>query len=224
MKIVLLVVLLACAFGQSNALFDAVCKVLNLLNVLVPSYSGWSQCYAPTGNPSTIVNAFIADVSGDCQLPPTDYVNTAIATLTAENIPAHPLFSYLPTTTCGKCGRRARCCNIPGLSFTTQPWQSEVCGSSSACTVNYISATTRSQLAALPELQSFTFDSSNCNFNQYIQAYLSLAAGDTASYTFVQPLMTQLLGTSSPGTNCVDEAGQCKCCCAPYTYANGQCS
>jgi len=227
MKIVLLVVLLACAFGQSNALFDAVCGVLNLLNILIPSYSGWSQCYAPTGDPVTIANALIADVSGKgCKLPPTDYLNIAIAALTAEDITAHPLFSYLPTTACGKCGRRTRCCNILGLSFMTQPWQSEACGSSSVCTVDYISSTTRSQIAALPELASFTFETTqNCNFKQYTDAYVSLAAADTASYTFVQPLMTQLLGTSSPSINCVDDgAGHCKCCCAPYNYSNGQCS
>jgi len=225
MKIVLLVVLLACAFGQSNALFDAVCGVLNLLNILIPSYSGWSQCYAPTGDPVTLANAIIADVSGHgCKMPPSDYINEAMTALAAENIPEHPLFSYLPTTACGKCGRRARCCNILGLSFMTQPWQSEACGSSSVCTVNSITSTTMSELAALPELKSFTFDDSPCNFQQYITAYSTLAAADTASYTFVQPLMTQLLGTSSPSINCVSEAGQCKCCCAPYSYANGQCS
>jgi hypothetical protein len=227
MKIVFLVVLLVCAFGQSNALFDAVCGVLNLLNVLIPSsYSVWSQCYAPTGDPVPIANAIIADVSAKgCLLPPTEYINTGIAALTAEDITAHPLFSYLPTTACGKCGRRARCCKTLGLSFTTQPWQSESCGSSSVCTVNHISSTTTAQLAALPELASFTFDVNDpCNFHQYLDAYFSLAAADTVSYTFVQPLLTQLLGTSSPSVNCVNEGGQCKCCCAPYTYSNGQCS
>jgi hypothetical protein len=234
MKSIILVVVFACYMGSSKADFisdvfglvgGSASGVLGVTCGALDSYSSWSNCYMPS-DPATLITTFLTDVAGkDCKTPPQEYVNEAVAAITAENIPSYPLFNRIPTTgTCGSCARRAKCCKplLSATSFLTQSWKSEVCGSSAPCVVDEISDADK---VALQQIQpNVVFDGNRCNFNQYTDDLLSKVAADQA-YVIAGPAMTQLLGTASPRFSCVSVAGnKCKCCCTSYDQVHDVCT
>jgi len=184
-------------------------------------YSDWITCLWPHGDLRAMVRDFVQDArEKDCKMPPRKLVAIALQTLRGSNYVDHPLYKKIPQTQCGYCGRKSRCCR-KSRSFLTQSFSSDYCDEGSEpCEGTPLDSDSLRELSQwYPDLEQ---PEDKCDFSPYIGRELEKLHGGSA-FTYIKPLLCQVLGTTRPSINCVNLGDKCACCCFGFKYEDGQC-
>ncbi|VDK44582.1 unnamed protein product [Anisakis simplex] len=186
--------------------------------------SNWSKCVIPQGDLADGISNFLRDVKDHgCKLPPRKVLKFALGFLrnhTGSYI-NHPLYKRVPSSNCGKCARRVRCCRR-SKSFLAQSYESEECANQlRPCMLEPL---TENDIAELNRMYpGATAPSDGCDVSSYIRAELQILSNGPA-FQYVEPLLCQVVGTKFPSVNCVREGAKCACCCTLFQPgANSSC-
>ncbi|VDM95362.1 unnamed protein product [Thelazia callipaeda] len=186
--------------------------------------SEWSECIIPQGDLVHAITSFLRSVKDfGCKLPPRKIIKLGLNFLrnNSKSYLEHPLYKRISVQSCGKCGRRIRCCKR-SKSFLAQAYESEACSAADAsCIFDPLSSTDIQQLKEIYPKVAVPLN--KCDVSSYVAEELQTLSQGPA-YKYVEPLLCQILGTRIPAVNCVLFGDKCHCCCFSYTpQRDGRC-
>jgi len=206
----------AIGFSTANTFFAVSCKDTP------EDWSEWSRCSWPHGDLRKVIREFLKDAKdAGCQVPPQKLIQRGMKMLgNNTSYLDHPLYKRAPAADCGFCARKAQCCKR-ARSFLTQSFQSQICNDQSPpCEMDPLND---EEVETLRDWYPQVVPSTDrCDIKPYINQELEFLRSGPV-YSYVEPLLCQVLGTKIPTINCQSDGNKCKCCCFGYRFENGAC-